>query len=155
MVKMVTHHVLSLGVTFFVLSLLHSSLFVMLPAFVAAYIADLVIDAVGHSNSGVPRRTWITHTPYTSPLSGGIVGLIVGLLANSVLPISVGWCVLAGVIASLCHLAADLPTQAGIFLTPHRRIAFGHFRYNNMLLNFGLILLGVGLFYAALVEGSP
>lgn len=130
-----------------------------------------MIDRAGHSRRtiggrpSIPVRAWRTHSVYTAPLWGGLVGVLTALayLALKQWPGGLGdiwqpWPVfvfgLLGAYASYTHLFLDSLTEAGIYTKRNRRVALAHFRYNNGPLNFGVILGSVLVAYYVWVHPS-
>jgi hypothetical protein len=158
MVKMITHYVFSFGVVAIMLAPLLHSWWLVFPALVVALFTNVAIDLFGHEGEIVPRRTALTHSIVYAPVWGVGVGAAFGLIMyiltrghTPIAPISVG--VLGGVISSLSHLFGDSLTQGGIYVPTDRRKnvrwRLASYKYNNPMLNLGLIALGLGLLYLA------
>jgi len=136
-----------------------STWMLFMPLYFAATMTDTVIDMLGHRRKpGAPfaTRTATTHTTYTAPIFGGLVGAGVGTLfifVSSFLALPNSefweWTLAAGIIASYCHLVADSCTLGGIFLTASRRFRLLHLNNNNPV--WCLSLVSVGLF--GIVQG--
>jgi hypothetical protein len=128
---------------------------------------NFIIDRVGHNRlnfggrRGIPVRAWRTHSIYTAPLWGALIGVgtvIVAALvqANSHLNVlidrelhpnlllSYG---LLGMYVSYTHLFLDSLTEGGVYTKRHKRIAIAHFKYNNAAINFATILASLGIVY--------
>ncbi len=106
-----------------------------------------VIDILGHTKSGgIPIRTFVTHSIFTAPLWGGLVGVATIFVPHIVLNIDVSSTVTfliitAGMIIACLHLFLDALTEGGVYLG-RGRIAIAHFRYNNFLINLSFIIIG-------------
>ncbi len=149
--KQITHYLFSVGLSFCVLSLFRSlnadSLLMVVWLSVSV---NFIIDMLGHvSRNGTPSRSWVTHSVFTAPACGGLVGgftlaAISTLLAFRLLWTSIAFWTTVGAIIAVSHLLLDSLTESGVFLT-RKRMAFAHFSYNNQLLNLGFILAGICL----------
>lgn len=115
----------------------------------ASLFVNVVIDELGHTtHGGFVARSPLTHSVFTAPLWGGVVGYLLWMgmsrldLAAANLEAEF---ILAGVMVALAHLALDSLTEKGVyFLTG--RLAVAHFRSNNMVVNVGFVLVGALLF---------
>ena len=143
-VKALTHYVFSAGSAFYLLAAmgLGSAGSFLLAAWLSLSV-NFLIDFAGHGlRSGRPRRSALTHSVFTGPLWGAVVGS----LSASVFGLSTsrGQLVLwgaYGAFVAMTHLFLDSLTEGGVYLTSHR-IAIAHFRYNNAMLNASFVLLG-------------
>jgi len=149
--KQITHYLFSVGLSFCVLSLFRSvNADYLLVAVWLSISVNFIIDLLGHvSRNGTPSRSWVTHSVFTAPACGGLVGGFTLAAISTLLELRPLWTVIAfwttvGAIIAVGHLLLDSLTEAGVFLT-RRRIALAHFGYNNQLLNLGFILAGIFL----------
>lgn len=130
---------------------------------------NYVIDRAGHTRrvvggrGGIPVRDWRTHSVYTAPIWGVLLGLSTALLylyaQYGFNPFSGSWPAgrlgvfgvfgLLGAYASYTHLFLDSLTEGGVYTRRHRRVALAHFRYNNPALNFAVILVSLFAAYYA------
>jgi hypothetical protein len=158
MVKMITHHIFSFGVVAIALMpFLHAWLLIF-PAMIVAFFTNFAIDTLGHEGGSRPRRTPLTHSIVYAPVWGVGVGVVFGfimeIMTRSEMPVAMfGVWILSGVISSLCHLFSDSLTEGGIYVsTEHSKNArwrLASYKYNDPMLNLGLIALGLGLLYLA------
>ncbi len=135
-----------------------SAILGFIPLWIVAVWTDGAIDGFGHrrvwsqsQNKSIPVRTARTHSVLTAPVVGVIVGLAAGMLFEFVMsflgfsfPVFWQWTVLAGLLASCCHLVADLPTHAGVFgITGKQRLAIFHWKDTDLKVCFLFGLIGV------------
>jgi Protein of unknown function (DUF1286) len=113
-------------------------------AIVVSLVVNLLIDELGHTMHGrFIARSPLTHSVFTAPAWGGLVGYGVWAGAGSL-----GFAhpgpevayVAAGVVVAGAHLLLDSLTERGVYLLT-RRLALAHFGSGNTLLN-GAFLLG-------------
>ncbi|MEM0271477.1 MAG: DUF1286 domain-containing protein [Thermoprotei archaeon] len=137
-----------------------------------SFCVNFVLDRAGHNRVtlrgglNIPVRAWRTHSVYTAPVWGGLIGFLTALilrlvqngfsiaqtLQNTVFMGAGLILVFLGAYASYTHLLLDSLTGGGVYTKRHRRIALAHFKYNNPALNFGVILLSIILTYYILVQ---
>lgn len=156
MLKEFTHCAFSVGASLYLLSRMH---LLSAASFIAgiwlSFSVNLLIDVLGHTRTGVPSRTRLTHSVFTAPLWGASTGYASYLVVSQILslqtsPNLVLW-VSAGVLTSLGHLFLDSMTQAGVY-SWNRRMAVAHFKYDNPALNAGFVLTGVALSAMAILQ---
>jgi len=157
MVRMITHLFFSFGVVAIALAPLHSW-WLILPAAIVVFFTNFVIDLFGHEGGSRPRRTPLTHSIVYAPAWGIAVGVVFGfimyIMTRGQMPIAMfSVLILCGVISSLSHLFSDSLTEGGIYVsTEHNentRWRLASYKYDNSMLNLGLIALGLGLLYLA------
>jgi hypothetical protein len=159
--KIKTHNFFNIGV----LTLFGTFFTIPLYSFISAIIitspANRIIDTYGHEKNGLgmPVRTYRTHSPLRALFWGFVPAL---LLFAAVYYIKKGYepffptpyfILLQGLLSGELHLLLDLPTEGGIFINK-KRFALGHFAYNNPLINFAGILVGLFLIYITFRGGS-
>ena len=149
--KEITHYLFSIGLSFYVLSLLRNpDVNCLLMAAWLSISVNFIIDVVGHvSHNGVSSRSWVTHSVFTAPIWGGLVGGFTVAAICVVLALRPNWAyilfwAIVGAIIAIGHLALDSLTEAGVYFT-RRRVALAHFSYDNRLLNAGLGVAGICL----------
>ncbi len=115
-----------------------------------SFSVNSTIDALGHfSRGGIPTRSWFTHSVFTAPVWGCLVGwltldLVYALAAQRPEALTLGfWMTICAIIA-LGHLFLDSLTGAGVYFT-RKRISLAQFGYDNILLNLGFIAAGTYL----------
>lgn len=147
--RFLTHNLFSAGLSFYFVSRFGLSPLLELLVVVWLSLAiNWVIDIVGHRKAGgIHVRTFVTHSIFTAPLWGGLVGVATIVVPNRVLNIDVGSTVTlltitTGVMIAYLHLFLDSLTEGGVYLG-RRRIAIAHFSYNNPLINLGFMIIGV------------
>lgn len=130
---------------------------------------NYVLDRAGHNRRmvrgglNIPVRAWRTHSVYTAPLWGGIIGFLtalVGSLTWSHLELSQilegGFLeltlALLGIYTSYTHLLLDSLTGSGVYTNRHRRVALAHFKYNSAPVNLGIILFSLLVAYYILMH---
>jgi hypothetical protein len=158
-VKARTHYVFSAGVGIYLLSLSwNDSLELLALVLWLSFSVNFLIDALGHSRgrSGNPARTMISHSIFTAPVWGGLIGLASLGIASRIggLPVTTSLltlCIAGGALIAIGHLFLDSLTQAGVYYWKHR-IALAHFAYDNTLLNAGFLALGLAFAGAALLH---
>ena len=153
--KAVTHNIFSFGLNIFLLSKTgHLSAISLLVALWLTFAVNTLIDVFGHRRKNdVPVRSFVTHSVFTAPLWGALVGIATIILPYSVfsLPADSAFELLGaglGVAIAYTHLLLDALTQAGVYLG-RRRIAIAHMSYDNPALNLAFIVLGLLLLVAA------
>ena len=154
--KIKTHNFFNIGV----LTLFGTFFTVPLYSFISAILitspANRIIDKYGHEKNGfgMPVRTYRTHSPVRALFWGFIPAL---LLFTLVYYIKKGYepifptpyfILMQGLLSGELHLLLDLPTEGGIFINK-KRVALGHFAYNNPLINLTGVLAGFLLIYLA------
>ena len=149
--KETTHYLFSIGLSFCVLSMLHSlDMGSLIMAVWLCFSVNSIIDLLGHvSRKGVPTRSWFTHSVFTAPIWGGLIGVFTLEAISKTLGLTpavavIGLWTVTGAIIAYGHLLLDSMTGAGVYFT-RRRIALAHFSYDNGLLNLGFILVGLCL----------
>jgi len=114
-------------------------------AIVLSLLVNLVIDKLGHVvRRGFVARSPLTHSVFTAPLWGGVVGYLVWAsvsapgVVNSSLEVSF---IALGAVVAFSHLLLDSMTERGVYgLT--RRVALAHFDSGNVLLNVVFVAVG-------------
>jgi hypothetical protein len=152
--KAVTHYVFSIGVCAYVASyLLGFSILLLLLVLWLSFATNALID-FGHSMRGsTPIRSWVTHSIYTAPVWGGLVGVVSivvpGYLLNQPPNAMLVLSALGlGVLTALTHLLLDSLTEAGVY-NGRRRVALAHVSYDNWILNGAFIAVGILLLAAS------
>ncbi len=152
--KLRTHIVFSFVVGYGLLRLLGAGIRCGVVVSVATSVAvNLIVDA-GHAVRGRLRvRSYLTHSP-----AGIWVPLLVSLLPYVLarwtgLGVSVGPALLlaAGFASFASHLALDMLTESGVYLTPRKRVALAHFRYDGLA---DTVFFAVSVILAALIMGA-
>ncbi|MDG7023026.1 MAG: DUF1286 domain-containing protein [Nitrososphaerota archaeon] len=177
-VKEATHIIFSLGTAF----LITSAFLRLNPGFqggsggvlfvLAAWLAfsvNHVVDSLGHDivytgqGERLPVRSWRTHSVFTTPLWGVLVGSasVLGvwfLLSEMMGPIIPApkelpaalalWASFLGAAVAYTHLLPDSLTQAGVYYWK-KRAAIAHWRYDSFLGNALFIIVGLGFLAAA------
>ena len=151
--KLIAHDIFSLGLGTYVL--------VRLGAWIAASVilalllsiaVNRVIDAGHYQKNGHPTRSYLTHSIFTAPIWGLLVGLAISFIALFVFHVDLMLLgAIAGTLAAFAHLFLDSLTEGGVFLWKGR-IALAHFKYNNGLANGLAIMVGVLLLAAAVLS---
>ena len=148
--KEATHYVFSVGVSLFALSLFGSlSLYLILIAVWLSFSVNRIIDLLGHSRSGTPSRTRLTHSVFTAPVWGILVALVSRYVVSLLSPapqLAMPVWVAVSLLIAMGHLFLDSMTQAGVFRW-RSRIAIAHFAYDNAFVNVSFILVGIALIY--------
>lgn len=147
--KSLTHNLFSAGLGLYFVSRfgLPPLLELLLVAWLSLAI-NWIIDTLGHTRArGIPVRTFVTHSIFTAPLWGGLVGVATIVVPRSVLNIDVSstvtlLAITTGVMIAYLHLFLDALTEAGVYLG-RGRIAIAHFSYSNPLINLGFMIIGV------------
>jgi hypothetical protein len=158
--KALTHYIFSVGVSFYVLSVLGQlSWYPIALALWLSLSVNYVIDALGHSMVGTPSRTRLTHSIFTAPLWGAIISSLSVYIFSQVVPSGpelavLGFWTTMGILIALGHLFLDSMTQAGVYYW-RNRMAIAHFKYDNLALNAAFILAGLGLAFLAILQSSP
>ncbi len=146
--KSLTHNLFSAGLGLYFVS--RTSLPPLLGLLLVAWLSlaiNWVIDILGHTRSGgIPVRTFVTHSIFTAPLWGGLVGAATTVVPRSVSNIDVSptvtlLAITIGVMIACVHLFLDSFTEVGVYLR-RGRIAIAHFRYNNPLINLSFMIIG-------------
>lgn len=149
--KEVTHYLFSIGFLLYLLSLFHA--LNVGSAIVTVWLSVSVnwaVDMFGHFRwSDLPVRSPLTHSIFTAPLWGGVIGVISFEFVRHIVQPMADWggspfWIVIGATVALTHLFLDSLTQAGVYSVTGR-IALAHFSYNNLLLNIAFSLVGVGL----------
>jgi membrane-bound metal-dependent hydrolase YbcI (DUF457 family) len=153
--KEFTHYVFSAGLAFYALSVLRNlDAYSLVLALWLSFSVNYAIDILGHvTRDGKPSRSWFTHSVFTAPVWGGLLGgftlaAIFGLLKLRPTPAEFALWVVLGMVVAIGHLLLDSLTEAGIFFT-RRRIALAHFSYRNTPLNLGFVVAGICLTVAS------
>ncbi len=153
-----THNLFSIGLMIWIITLFGDPLVVMLLlAAVATVFTNVIIDELGHTTDGVPRRRFLTHSIITAPFWGAAVWALVLIVPAASLglfppdPVLLRFFASLGVLAAWSHLLLDSLTEGGVFAFSFQRRALAHFAYDNWPLNLGFSLLGVVLLFAALL----
>jgi len=148
--KALTHYTFSVGASLYALSVFGTlSLYSAAAAFWLSWSVNFIVDALGHSMTGPPTRTMLTHSVFTAPLWGAAVALAsVSVFSrlfawNPPLAELEFWGA-AGSLVAMGHLFLDSMTQAGVYYW-RNRIAIAHMRYDNPVLNAAFILAGLAL----------
>ncbi|MDG7022932.1 MAG: DUF1286 domain-containing protein [Nitrososphaerota archaeon] len=172
--KEITHYIFSVGVAFALTSLLRDLLgglgwvrFAL--AIWLSFSVNRVIDGgLGHTlketpEGELPVRSWRTHSVFTAPLWGVLVGSasVLGawfllsempfsiIPAPKELPAALAlWASFLGAAVAYSHLLPDSLTQAGVYYWK-KRAALAHWRYDSFLGNALFIIVGLGLLAAA------
>ncbi len=156
--RVVTHDIFSLGLSVFLLSRTgHLSVLSMLIAFWLTLAVNDVIDVLGHtSKHGNLVRSLVTHSVFTAPLWGALVGVSTTIAPYSILDLPVNSAIVLvgaelGVGVGSSHLLLDSLTEAGVYLG-RRRIVIAHLKYNNPPLN--AVFIGMGLLLMSVAVAS-
>ncbi len=157
--KLITHYIFSIGLVAFVVArFLPSPIGLSIATLIGlglAIIVNFVIDVLGHRRKvvdtpqgyrNVPARTRLTHSIFTAPIWGAVMGWgLLGVLLNGSQP-AIIWAVELGVIIAAGHLLLDSFTMAGVY-SFRKRIAIAHWKYNSFLGNGLFIMIGVVLIW--------
>ena len=152
--KTTTHNFFNIGVLTFAGSLLTFPLYSLISAILITSPANRIIDKYGHETNGfgMPVRTYRTHSPVRALFWGFIPALVLFIAVYYLektyyLFIGVPYFILLqGLLSGELHLLLDLPTEGGIFINK-KRVALGHFTYNNPLVNLVAAAAGFLLIY--------
>ena len=157
-----THNIFTTGILALTGALFIAPVYSFISASVISVISNNIIDKYGHETNGfgMRERTYRTHSPLRALFWGLLPALVlivvVQYLRNSFI-FSVPayfYCITAqGFLAGELHLLLDLPTEGGIFINK-KRVALGHFAYNNPLLNLACVSAGFLLIYLAFTGGN-
>ena len=158
--KTETHDFFNIGVLTLLGTFFATPFYSFISAILITSPANRIIDTYGHERNafGMPVRTYRTHSPlralFWGFLPAFVIFTVVYYLKNFYSFIPEPYFILAqGLLSGELHLLLDLPTEGGIFLNK-KRVAFGHFAYNNPLINFAGILAGLFLIYISFMGGS-
>lgn len=154
--KLKTHDIFNTGCLTLAGTLFTVPIYSFLSAMLISVSANNIIDKYGHERNGfgMSVRTYRTHSPVRALFWGFIPAL---LLFTAVYYIKRGYepffptpyfILLQGLLSGELHLLLDLPTEGGIFINK-KRVALGHFAYNNPLINLTGVLAGFLLIYLA------
>lgn len=110
----------------------------------------------------IRHRTW-THTVWFAIVTGGGVGLGIGVVMNHLTTggseaILVSFAVFIGIFSVLTHLVADALTPMGVrpfFPLVSTRYSFSVCSSTNTIANYSLLVLGMLIFFFALIERLP
>ena len=150
-----THNIFTTGVLTLTGALFIAPVYSFLSGAFISVISNNIIDKYGHEKNGfgMPVRTYRTHSPlralFWGLLPALVLTLVVQYLRNSfIFPApAYFYCITAqGFLAGELHLLLDLPTEGGIFINK-KRVALGHFAYNNPLVNLAAAAAGFLLIY--------
>ena len=150
--KIKTHNIFNIGVLTYIGAFLTVPLYSLISAILISFPANEVIDKYGHEKNGlgIPVRTYKTHSPIRAFVWGMLPAVIFFTIVyyfrnrfNLMIPYFI---LIQGLLSGELHLLLDLPTEGGIFINK-KRFALGHFAYNNPLLNFLGIIIGLFLIY--------
>ena len=153
--KIKTHNIFNIGVLTYAGSFFIIPLYSLISAMLISFPANRIIDKYGHEKNGLgmPVRTYRTHSPLRALFWGfipaAVLFMAVYYLRNyyAFLPIPY-FILIQGLLSGELHLLLDLPTEGGIFINK-KRFSMGHFAYNNPLLNFSAVIVGLILIYVS------
>ncbi|WP_291764719.1 DUF1286 domain-containing protein [Caldivirga sp. UBA161] len=158
--KLRTHIIFSIGLTALIESALGISNIILLlgSSIVLSYLINLLIDVLGHEErNGFTRRSPRTHTMGRSFAVGLIVSILVALFLYYMSPIGIYKAliiVLMGPVVGWSHMLLDMLTENGIYVKRRGRwvrFALAHYKYNNPVLNWLFIIIGVMLLIKSLL----
>ena len=143
------------GLTLFILSLivfpLEINRYVIALIFLTAFLSSLPdIDL----KLGLAHRTF-THTLLFAILAGILFSILFGFIIKDVTWYIIGF--LAGFGGVVLHLIGDLMTHMSfkpLYPFSSKEVAFGWFRSDNMIANFGFFLIGWIVFFMYLLHNS-
>ncbi|MDG7044066.1 MAG: DUF1286 domain-containing protein [Nitrososphaerota archaeon] len=148
--RLIAHDIFAFGLGTYVLAQLGAGIASSAAlAFLLSVAVNRIIDAGHYQKKGRPARSHLTHSVFTAPIWGLLVGLAISSIALFVLHVDLllpG--AIAGTLAAFAHLFLDSLTEGGIFLWK-KRMALAHFKYNNGLANGLAIMAGVLMLVAA------
>ena len=168
--KTQTHNWFNIGVLTLIGTFFTTPLYSFISAILITSPANRIIDEYGHENKEIetvrrfgpfrikkkiviPVRTNKIHSPLRALFWGFISALILFIVIDffrnyyAFLPIPY-FILIQGLLSGELHLLLDLPTEGGIFINK-KRFSMGHFAYNNPLLNFSAVLIGLFLIYVS------
>lgn len=150
--KIKTHNIFNIGVLTYIGAFFTVPLYSLISAVLISFPANTIIDKYGHEKNGlgIPVRTYRTHSPIRALFWGMMPAIILFIavyyLKNRFSLPAPYFILIQGLFSGELHLLLDLPTEGGIFINK-KRFALGHFAYNNPLLNFLGIIIGLFLIY--------
>ena len=142
--RLIAHDIFAFGLGTYVLVRLGAGIASSVAlAFILSFAVNRIIDAGHYQKNGRPTRSYITHSVFTAPIWGLLVGLAISSIALVVFHVDLMLLgAIAGTLAAFAHLFLDSLTEGGVFLWK-KRMALAHFRYNNGLANGLAIMAGV------------
>lgn len=168
--KMKTHNIFNIGVLTYAGSFFIIPLYSLISAMLISFPANGIIDKYGHENKEIetvrrfgpfrikkkiviPVRTNKMHSPLRALFWGfipaAVLFMAVYYLRNYYAFLLIPYFILIqGLLSGELHLLLDLPTEGGIFINK-KRFSMGHFAYNNPLLNFSAVIVGLILIYVS------
>ena len=168
--KTETHNFFNIGVLTLAGTLFTHPNYSLISAILITSPANRIIDNYGHKNKEVeierrfgpfrikkkiviPVRTNEMHSPLRALFWGFIPALVLFIavycLRNYFAFLFIPYFILIqGLLSGELHLLLDLPTEGGIFINK-KRFSFGHFAYDNPLLNFTGVIIGLLLIYVS------
>ena len=151
--KLIAHDIFSFGLGTYVLARLGAGIAAsVILAFLLSIAVNRVIDAGHYQKNGRPTRSYFTHSVFTAPVWGLLLGLAISSIALFVFNVDLLLLgAIAGTLAAFAHLFLDSLTEGGVFLWKGR-IALAHFRYDNGLANGLAIMAGVLMLAAAVLS---
>ncbi len=169
--KTETHNFFNIGVLTYVGAFFVIPSYSLISAILITSPANRIIDKYGHENKEVeierrfgafrikkkiviPVRTNKIHSPLSALFWGfipaSIIFIIIYFLRNyysfTSFPLIPYFILIQGLLSGELHLLLDLPTEGGIFINK-KRFSMGHFAYDNLLLNFSGVIMGLFLIY--------
>ena len=149
--KLIAHDIFAFGLGAYVLAQLGAGIVASVTlAFFLSVAVNRIIDAGHYQKKGRPARSHLTHSVFTAPIWGLLVGLAISSIALFVFHADVlALGAVVGALAAYSHLFLDSMTEGGVFLWK-KRIALVHFRYNNGFANGLAIAAGILFLLAAL-----
>lgn len=154
--KTKTHNFFNIGVLTLFGTFFTTPLFSFISAMLISSPANNIIDKYGHEKNefDIPVRTYRTHSPIRALFWGFIPALVLFIAVYYLFKIGTPYFILIqGLLSGELHLFLDLPTEDGIFINK-KKVALGHFAYNNPLINLAGILVGLFLIYISFRGGS-
>ena len=155
--KTETHNFFNIGVLTLAGTLFTHPNYSLISAILITSPANRIIDNYGHKNKEVEieRRfgPYEMHSPLRALFWGFIPALVLFIavyyLRNYFAFLFIPYFILIqGLLSGELHLLLDLPTEGGIFINK-KRFSFGHFAYDNPLLNFTGVIIGLLLIYVS------
>ncbi|MEM4098960.1 MAG: DUF1286 domain-containing protein [Candidatus Micrarchaeaceae archaeon] len=143
--KLITHDIFAFGLSTYVLARVFSTGIAtsVILSLVLAFATNRIIDAGHTQKHGYPTRSYITHSIFTAPIWGLLVGLAISTIVLFAFHVNILFLgAVSGILIAYAHLFLDAPTEGGVFFW-RKRIALAHFRYNNALANGFAILVGI------------
>lgn len=151
--KLRTHIVFSFVVLYELLRLLGVLRYVVVVSAALSVVVNLIVDA-GHDVRGRLRvRSYLTHSPVGVwvPLLVSLLPYVLARCTGLTVPVGPIPLLAAGLASFASHMLLDMLTESGIYLTPRKRIALAHLRYDGLA---DTVFFTVSVILATLIMGA-